>query len=137
MRAEGWHEKASSGSRKSTEKDALVVSEDDDRRHGALAYGENHPFGGCRYGSEMRLLTFKPQEGGVKLKKLMLLAALLAMVVVAAVPAIAQVSNSNEQENASGNSSQTFNVTGGGDNSNACQGIQGVSNTGNYIFDAA
>jgi hypothetical protein len=64
------------------------------------------------------------------LKKLMLLAALLAMVVVAAVPAIAQVSQGNEQENNSGDSSQTFTVTGGGDNSNACQGVQGVSNTG-------
>ena len=65
------------------------------------------------------------------MKKLMLLAALLAMVVVAAVPAIAQVTQGNEQENGSGDSSQTFTVTGGGDNSNSCQGIQGVSNTGN------
>lgn len=67
------------------------------------------------------------------MKKLMLLAALLAMVVVAAVPAIAQVTNSNEQENKSGDSSQTFTVTGGGANSNACQGIQGVSNTGSAV----
>src|SRR4051794_31402267 len=64
------------------------------------------------------------------MKKMMLLAALLAMVVVAAVPAIAQVSQGTEQENNSGDSSQTFTVTGGGDNSNACQGVQGVSNTG-------
>ena len=41
------------------------------------------------------------------------------------------VSQSNEQDVQSGDSSQTFTVTGGGDNSNACQGIQGVSNTGN------
>jgi hypothetical protein len=67
------------------------------------------------------------------MKKLMLLAALLAMLVVAAVPAIAQVTQSNEQENESGDSSQTFTVTGGGDNSNACQGIQGVSNTGSAL----
>ena len=67
------------------------------------------------------------------MKKLMLLAALLAMVVVAAVPAIAQVTNSNEQENESGDSTQTFTVTGGGDNSTSCQGIQGVSNTGSAI----
>jgi hypothetical protein len=60
----------------------------------------------------------------------MLLAALLAMVVVAAVPAIAQVSQGTEQENNSGDSSQTFTVTGGGDNSSSCQGIQGISNTG-------
>jgi hypothetical protein len=64
---------------------------------------------------------------------LMLLAALLAMVVVAAVPAIAQVTQSNEQGNESGDSTQTFTVTGGGDNSNACQGIQGVNNTGSAL----
>ncbi|MDX6382368.1 MAG: hypothetical protein QOI57_3392 [Rubrobacteraceae bacterium] len=63
----------------------------------------------------------------------MLLAALLAMAVVAAVPAIAQVTQTPEQQVESGDSSQTFTVTGGGDNSNACQGIQGISNTGNAL----
>jgi hypothetical protein len=63
----------------------------------------------------------------------MLLAALLAMVVVAAVPAIAQIEQGNEQEPESGDSEQTFTVTGGGDNSNACQGVQGVNNTGNAV----
>ncbi|MCA1730205.1 MAG: hypothetical protein LC751_12595 [Actinobacteria bacterium] len=84
------------------------------------------------------------------MKKLMLMAAVLAMVVVAAVPALAQhrhhnnndnnnndkgggVSQTNEQDVQSGDSSQTFTVTGGGDNSNSCQGIQGVSNTGNAV----
>jgi hypothetical protein len=61
----------------------------------------------------------------------MLLAALLAMVVVAAVPAIAQVSQETEQDVESGDSTQNFTITGGGDNSNACQGVQGISNTGN------
>ena len=65
------------------------------------------------------------------MKKLMLLAALLAMVVVAAVPAIAQVTQSNEQGVQSGDATQNFTVTGGGDNSNACQGVQGIDNTGN------
>ena len=65
------------------------------------------------------------------MKKLMLLAALLAMAVVAAVPAIAQVSQSNEQGVDSGDATQNFNVTGGGDNSNACQMVQGIDNTGN------
>src|SRR3954469_12529823 len=72
-------------------------------------------------------------EGGVTLKKVMLLAALLAMAVVAAVPAIAQVTQTPEQEVESGDSSQNFTVTGGGNNSNACQGIQGISNTGNAV----
>jgi maltose-binding protein MalE len=65
------------------------------------------------------------------LKKLMLLAALLAMVIVAAVPAIAQVTQESEQEADSGDATQNFTVTGGGDNSNACQGVQGITNTGN------
>jgi hypothetical protein len=65
------------------------------------------------------------------LKKLMMLAALLAMVVVAAVPAIAQVAQENEQEAESGDATQNVNVTGGGDNSNACQMVQGITNTGN------
>jgi hypothetical protein len=71
-------------------------------------------------------------EGGT-LKKLMLLAALLAMVMAAALPAIAQVSLPNQQDVQSGDSSQTMTVTGGGDNSNSCQGIQGINNTGNAI----
>ena len=61
----------------------------------------------------------------------MMLAALLAMLVVAAVPAIAQVTQENEQEVESGDANQNINVTGGGDNSNACQGVQGITNTGN------
>ena len=67
------------------------------------------------------------------MKKLMLLAALLAMAVVAAVPAIAQVTQSPEQGVESGDSSQSFVVTGGGDNSNSCQMVQGISNTGNAV----
>ena len=65
------------------------------------------------------------------MKKLMMLAALLAMVVVAAVPAIAQVSQENEQEVESGDATQNFTVTGGGDNSSSCQMVQGITNTGN------
>ena len=67
------------------------------------------------------------------LKKLMLFAALLAMVIVAAVPALAQVTQDNGQAVRSGDSTQTIDVTGGGANSNACQMIQGVNNTGNAI----
>jgi hypothetical protein len=64
-------------------------------------------------------------------KKLMLLAALLAMLIVAAVPAIAQIGQEAEQDTDSGEVNQAFNVTGGGDNSNQCVGLQGVANTGN------
>src|SRR3954470_11410922 len=76
------------------------------------------------------MISFKKEE---VMKKMMLLVALLAMLVVAAVPAIAQVTQSPEQGVESGDSSQNFTVTGGGDNSNACQGIQGISNTGNAV----
>src|SRR3712207_2428510 len=61
----------------------------------------------------------------------MLLGALLAMLALAAIPAIAQVSQETEQEGESGELDQSFSVTGEGDNSNQCVGIQGVGNTGN------
>jgi maltose-binding protein MalE len=64
-------------------------------------------------------------------KKLMMLAALLAIAVVAAVPALAQVSQETEQEPESGDATQNFSVTGGGDNSSSCQMVQGITNTGN------
>src|SRR3954470_19992555 len=63
----------------------------------------------------------------------MLVAALLAMAVVAAVPAIAQVTQEPKQEVESGDSTQTFDVKGGGDKSSDCQGIQGINNTGNAV----
>jgi hypothetical protein len=65
------------------------------------------------------------------MKKLMLLAALLAMLIVAAVPAIAQIGQEAEQETESGEVDQSFTVTSEGDNSNQCAGISGVANTGN------
>ena len=65
------------------------------------------------------------------MKKLMLLAALLAMLIVAAVPAIAQIGQELEQEGESADLDQSFEVSGTGDNSNQCANIQGVGNTGN------
>src|ERR687898_267858 len=63
----------------------------------------------------------------------MMLAAMLAMamVLMAALPAIAQVTQGTEQEAESGEVDQSFEITGEGDNSNQCAGIQGVANTGN------
>jgi hypothetical protein len=60
-----------------------------------------------------------------------LLAALLAMLVVAAIPAIAQVEQPFEQEADSGEVEQTFEVTGGGDNGSQCVNVTGDANTGN------
>jgi hypothetical protein len=65
------------------------------------------------------------------MRKLMLLAALLAMLIAAAVPAIAQIGQESEQETESGEVNQSFEVSNTGDNSNQCAGIQGVANTGN------
>ena len=65
------------------------------------------------------------------MRKLILLAAVLAMVIVAAAPAIAQIGQEFEQETESGEVDQSFTVTSEGDNSNQCAGIQSVANTGN------
>jgi hypothetical protein len=79
--------------------------------------------------------------------KLVLALASMAMLLVAfAAPAMARnfhnfnhnffdsgVFQANEQNVESGDSNQNFTVTGGGDNSNSCQGIQGISNTGNAV----
>ncbi len=62
---------------------------------------------------------------------MMLLAALLAMLIVAAVPAIAQIGQEAEQETESGDVDQSFTITGGGDNSSQCVGFSGVAQTGN------
>ncbi len=60
---------------------------------------------------------------------LVLVAALT--VVIAANPAIAQVNQETDQEGESGNADQSGEVSGSGDNSNQCVGIQPVTNTGN------
>ena len=65
------------------------------------------------------------------MKKLMLLAALLAMLIVAAVPAIAQLSQEGEQEAESGELNQDSSATQEGDNSIQCANDQLVGNTGN------
>ena len=41
------------------------------------------------------------------------------------------MSQSNQQQVQSGDANQSITVTGGGDNSNQCTGVQGVVNTGN------
>jgi hypothetical protein len=65
------------------------------------------------------------------LKKLMLLAALLAMLVVAAVPAIAQLDQTGDQEAESGELDQSAESSSTGDNSIQCVNDQLVGNTGN------
>ena len=65
------------------------------------------------------------------MKKLILLAAMLAMVLVASAPALAQVTQEDEQEGESGEVDQSFEVSGGGSNGNQCAPIQGVGQSGN------
>ncbi len=83
------------------------------------------------------------------MKKLMILVTVPAMLAVPAVPALAQrgerdrdhrhffdrdgggIAQESEQDTGSGDVNQSFTVTGRGDNSNQCVGIQGIANTGN------
>jgi len=65
------------------------------------------------------------------MRKLMLLAAMLTMALVAAAPAIAQVGQENDQDADSGDVDQSFTVTGGGGNGNQCTNISGNANSGN------
>jgi hypothetical protein len=66
------------------------------------------------------------------MKKLVISAAVVAMTLMVAVPAVADdIEQETDQEGESGEVDQSFEVTGGGDNSNQCAGIQGVANTGN------
>jgi hypothetical protein len=67
-------------------------------------------------------------------KKLLVLVAMGALVLVLAVPAIAvngAVEQKPEQEAESGKADQAFEVSGSGDSSNQCAGIQGEAQTGN------
>ena len=70
------------------------------------------------------------------MKKMMLLAALLAMLVVAAIPAIAQVEQGFEQETDSGDLEQSSEQSLDGDNSIQCVNDQLNGNTGNLQTQA-
>ncbi len=65
------------------------------------------------------------------MKKLMMLAALLAMLVLAAIPAIAQVTQEGEQEGESADLDQSVSGSQEGDNSIQCSNPQLTGNTGN------
>src|SRR5919199_5705806 len=65
------------------------------------------------------------------MKKFMLVVAMLAIVLVAAVPALAQVSNEfSERRITSGKASPSFAFSNKGDNVNACPVAQQTANTG-------
>ena len=64
------------------------------------------------------------------MKKLMMLAAMLALVLAVAVPAIAQVNNGTGQEDETGNVDLSFSVEQSGRNSSQCVTPQQFGNTG-------
>jgi len=66
-----------------------------------------------------------------KPKWVAVLIAMLALVLILALPAMGQVTQEDEQEGESADIDQNFEVSSSGDNSNQCAGIQGASNTGN------
>ena len=64
------------------------------------------------------------------MKKLMLIAAMLALVLVVAAPAIAQVTQAIGQESESGDVTDTFTATQSGNNSSQCVTPEQFGNTG-------
>jgi protein-disulfide isomerase len=68
------------------------------------------------------------------MRKLMLLGAMLAVVLVAAAPAIAQVAQGfSESRDKSGTASPSVAVSNKGDNVNLCPTVQQVAQTGNVL----
>ena len=67
------------------------------------------------------------------MRKMMLLVAMLAVVLVAAAPAIAQVTSQelSERRITSGNASPSVSISSTGDNVNMCPTVEQVANTGN------
>ncbi len=65
------------------------------------------------------------------MKKLMLLAASLAMTLMVVAPATAQVSQRSDQEGESGQIGQEFSVTGSGGSANQCAALLGGAQSGN------
>ena len=66
------------------------------------------------------------------MKKLMMLAAMLALVLVVAAPAIAQVTQELGNEDETGNVELSFSVLSKGNNSNQCVTPLQFGNTGNF-----
>jgi hypothetical protein len=68
------------------------------------------------------------------MKKLMLVVAMVAVVLVAAVPALAQVGQEfSERRDTSGSASPKVAVSNTGDNVNLCPTVQQVANTGQVL----
>ncbi len=66
------------------------------------------------------------------MKKLVMLAAVLALALVAVVPALAQVSSELGQESESGDTALGFDVSNKGDYASQCTPVSQFGNTGNF-----
>jgi hypothetical protein len=68
-----------------------------------------------------------------KMRKLMLMVAMLAVVLVAAVPALGQSQGFSESRDKSGSASPSGKVSNSGDNANLCPTAQQVAQTGQVL----
>jgi hypothetical protein len=74
-------------------------------------------------------------SSGVRLRFAPIILALVLLASGFTIPAVAQTDQESDQEGESGDSDQSGEVSGSGDNSNQCVAVQPVSNTGDAITD--
>jgi hypothetical protein len=72
-------------------------------------------------------------SSGLRLRFAPLILALVLLAAGFTIPAVAQTDQESDQEGESGDSDQSGEVSGSGDNSNQCVAVQPVSNTGDAI----
>jgi hypothetical protein len=74
-------------------------------------------------------------SSGLRLRFAPLILALVLLAAGFTIPAVAQTEQESDQEGESGDSDQSGEVSGSGDNSNQCVAVQPVSNTGDALTD--
>ena len=74
-------------------------------------------------------------SSGLRLRFAPLILALVLLASGFTIPAVAQTELESDQEGESGDSDQSGEVSGSGDNSNQCVAVQPVSNTGDALTD--
>jgi hypothetical protein len=72
-------------------------------------------------------------SSGIRMRFAPLILALVLLASGITIPAVAQTDQESDQEGESGDSDQSGEVSGSGDNSNQCVALQPVSNTGDAI----
>jgi hypothetical protein len=74
-------------------------------------------------------------SSGLRLRLVPLILALVLLASSFTIPAVAQSEQESDQEGESGDTDQSGEVLGSGDNANQCVAVQPVSNTGNALTD--